>query len=352
METPFFDPNKSYYENYEEGPFGAFLNPQDTLEKYSSIPFGIAAGPLLNAKFMKAAMLMGFDRPVYKTVRTREKKANQWPNVMSVDIKGDLSIEQAKKGVTTKEGFEEPLAITNSFGNPCYPVDIWQQDIAELVTWAKNRKGQTVSAMIEGTRWDESYDDKKFLDDWVLAARLMAETKVPEIEANFSCPNEGDFVKTLLCYNTTASRRIAEAIKNKIGDTPLIVKISYFEDKGKLEVFVKELGKVVQGFSAINTIQAPVYNKEGKQALPGGEWRLKSGICGSPIKWAGLDMVKRLAALRDKFGMKYTIIGVGGVTTPQDYHDYRSAGADIVMSVTGSMWNTHLAIEIKQSMKE
>lgn len=350
METPFFDPNKDYYQNYEEGPFGAFVNPKDTLGQYPAIPFGIAAGPLLNAKFIKAAMMMGFDHCVYKTVRTREKKSNEWPNVVSVDIKGDLSMEQARKGVTTKEGFEEPLAITNSFGNPCYPVDVWQQDIAEIVAWAKDRKGQHVSAMIEGTRWDETYDDKKFLDDWVLAARLMQETKVPEIEANFSCPNEGNLVKSLLCFDTTASRRIAEAIKNKIGDTPLIIKISYFEDQNGLEHFVKELGGIVQGFSAINTIQAPVYNKEGKQALPGGEWRLKSGICGTPIKWAALDMVKRLAALREKLNMKYSIIGVGGVMNPADYQTYRSSGADIVMSATGAMWNPHLAIDIKKSL--
>lgn len=349
LETPFFDPTKSYYENYQEGPFGAFASG----EKYEGdvrLPFGIAAGPLLNAKFIKAAMLMGFDHCVYKTVRTREKKSNPWPNVVSVDIKGDLTMEQAHKGVVTKEGFSEPLAITNSFGNPCYPVDVWQQDIAEVVAWAKNRKGQMISAMIEGTRWDESYDDKKFLDDWVLAARLMLETKAPEIEANFSCPNEGDLVKGLLCYDITFSRRIAEAIKNKIGDTPLIIKISYFEDQDELETFVKELGGIVQGFSAINTIQAPVYNKKGEQALPGGDWRLKSGICGAPIKWAGLDMVKRLASMRDKLNMKYTIIGVGGVTTPADYQTYRSASADVVMSVTGAMWNPHLAIQIKESL--
>ncbi|MEK7615640.1 MAG: dihydroorotate oxidase [Patescibacteria group bacterium] len=350
METPFFDPNKTYYENWEQGPFGAFIDPKDSLGKYPAIPFGIAAGPLLNARFMKAAMLMGFDHVVYKTVRTREKKSNQWPNVVSVDIKGDLSIEQAKKGVTTKEGFAEPLAITNSFGNPCYPVDVWQQDIAELVEWAKDRKGQRVSAMIEGTRWDETYTDKKFLEDWVLAAQLMQETKVPEIEANFSCPNEGNLVKTLLCYDTSSSRRIAEAIKNKIGNVPLIIKISYFEDQNELEYFVKELGTVVDGFSAINTIQTPVYNAKGKQALPGGDWRLKSGICGTPIKWAGLDMVQRLKSLREKLKMNYQIIGVGGVMSSDDYHEYRSAGADVVMSATGSMWNPHLAVDIKKTL--
>ncbi|MEK7582892.1 MAG: dihydroorotate oxidase [Patescibacteria group bacterium] len=348
MENPFFDPNKSYYENWETGPFGAFADGKDYYKSGDQIPFGIAAGPLLNAKFIKAALQKGFDIPVYKTVRTREKKANEWPNVVPVKIGGDLSIEQIHKGVIMQNEFHESLAITNSFGNPSYPVDVWQPDMAEAVTYA--RPGQQVWGMIEGTRWDANFSDQDFLEDWVLAARLVQETKVYGIEANFSCPNERNLLKTLLCYDAPQSRRIADAIKNKIGDMPLVAKISYFENQEELRNLVKELGTTVDGFSAINAIQAPVYKPDGTQALPGGEWRLKSGICGSPIKWAGLDMVRRLATLRDT-GMKYTIIGVGGVMTPADYHEYRSAGADVVMSATGAMWNPRLAIQIKESLQ-
>lgn len=334
--TPFFDPNKSYEENWEQGPFGAFADGKINEEK--TIPFGIPAGPLLNAKFIKAALDKGFDYCVYKTVRSYEKKANQWPNVLQVDIRGDLTLEQAKKGVTIKKGFSEPLAITNSFGNPCYPVEIWQPDIADAVKYA--RAEQQVWGMIEGDN----------LEDWVLAGNLMNEAKVHAIETNLSCPNEGDKVTRLLCYDTDKSRQIVYAIKNKIGDTPLMTKISYFENETELRDLVEKLGNIVDGFSAINTIPAPVYNPDGTQALPGGEWRLKSGICGTPIKWAGLDMVKRLAALREEFGMKFMIIGVGGVMNPADYHEYRSAGADIVMSATGSMWNPYLAVEIKKTI--
>lgn len=338
MEKPFFDPNKTYYENWEQGPFGAFAD-NTILGQEKRIPFGIPAGPLLNAKFIKAALEKGFDYVVYKTVRSYEKKSNEWPNVLQVDIKGDLTLEQAKKGVITKKGFSEPLAITNSFGNPCYPPEIWQPDVADAVKYAK--KGQQVWGMIEGDN----------VEDWVLAAKLMQETRVHSIEANLSCPNEDDKVKRLLCYDTDKSRDIVYAIKNKIGDVPLMVKISYFESEVELHDLVKKLGNVVDGFSAINTIPAPVYKPDGSQALPGGPWRLKSGICGPPIKWAGLDMAKRLKALRDELNLQYTIIGVGGVTKPDDYHEYRSAGANIVMSATGAMWNPHLAIQIKQSLQ-
>ena len=82
-----------------------------------------------------------------------------------------------------------------------------------------------------------------------------------------------------------------------------------------------------------------------------GEGRLKSGLCGAGIKWAGLDMVKRLNKLRKDKSYSFEIIGVGGVMTPEDYNSYRELGADCVQSVTGSMWNPDLAHEIKATAK-
>ena len=58
-------------------------------------------------------------------------------------------------------------------------------------------------------------------------------------------------------------------------------------------------------------------------------------------------MVARLKKHKKTLKYTYTIIGVGGVTIPADFIEYRNAGADIVMSATGSMWNPYLAQEIK-----
>ncbi len=358
LQAPFYDPNKTYYENWEQGPFNGFADGVtlpvgearfEYLGYKISYPLGIAAGPLLNAKFVKAALEKGYDVPVYKTVRTRIKQCNEWPNVLPVKVEGDLTLEKAKKGLTIKKDYTEPLAITNSFGNPSYPVDVWQKDVKDAVAFVKTRPGQVVCGMIEGTRWEKEATEQDFIDDWVEASRMMKETGVHAIEANFSCPNEGDRVKRLLCYDADMAAKIAHAIKKEIGELPLVIKISYFENDQELRDLVEKTSGVVQGISAINTIPAPVYKEDGTQALPGGEWRLKSGICGYPIKWAGLEMVKRLKVLREELGLAYDIIGVGGVTVPQDFKEYRDAGADVVMTATGAMWNPYLAKEIKEA---
>jgi dihydroorotate dehydrogenase (NAD+) catalytic subunit len=348
--TPFYDAGKSYDENYTEGPFGIFAEKEkierkgepryEFLGKKVYLPFGIPAGPLLNSKFTSGAFRNGFDIAVYKTVRTRSYPCHPWPNVLAVHIEKDLTLEMASKPLVADTNYTQPLSITNSFGVPSKEVEIWQEDMKVAV--AAQGKGQVLVGSFQGTS-DGSGDVEKYVDDFVLAARLVKETGAAILEANLSCPNEG--TAHLLCFDLERTALIARKIKEEIGDTPLILKMAYFPDQEMLRTFVKTVGNVVQGLSAINTIAAPIVDKEGNQALPG-KGRERSGVCGSGITWAGVEMAQRLKALREELNMKYAIIGVGGVVTPEDYFTYREAGADAVMSATGAMWNPHLAKEI------
>ncbi len=351
FQKPFFDPEKSYEENWAEGPFGAFADgeifnhsggPQfEVFGKKLNSLIGIPAGPLVNGRFIKAALDKGFDIPMQKTLRTRAKKSHPWPNVLAVKIDGDLTLEKASGRLVAHKNYAEPLSITNSFANPSFEPDFWQADLKNAVSHAK--EGQIVTASWEGTDWDNA-GEEALIDDWKLGARLLRETGVGMMEMNFSCPNKG--TASLLCHDFEMSRKIAEAVKPETGGIPLAVKMSYMSED-YLRQFVKELSKAVDAFSAINTIAAEVIDEKGNQALPG-QGRLRSGVCGSAIKWAGLDMTRRLKSLRDELGAKFVIIGVGGVCKPEDYKEYRDAGADIVMSATGAMWNPHLAVEIKE----
>jgi len=352
LKAPFFDPAKTYAENWQEGPFNDFADgvtltadeePRFTfLGQELSYPLGIPAGPLLNGSFVKAALDKGFNVPVHKTVRSRVRESNEWPNVLAADIPADLTLEMAQNPIIVRNEYKEPLSITNSFGNPSFEPSVWQKDLRECVAHAK--KGQLVMCSFEGTKWD-GLTSEEYVRDWADGMQLLKDAGVKVVEANFSCPNEG--AAQLLCFDVPKVKVVAEAIKNKIGDTPLVIKIAYFGE-AELRELVKEVGGIVDGFSAINTIPAPVVNPDGSQALPGAH-RVKSGICGHAVKWAGVDMVRRLKSLREEFNLSYGIIGCGGVTVPQDFKEYRDAGADVVMTATGAMWNGYLAKEIKEA---
>lgn len=354
LKVPFYDPNKSYEDNYDQGPFGAFSDgevltqegePQeDFLGQKVYSTFGIPAGPLLNSKFCKAAFEKGFDICVYKTVRSSTFPCHPFPNILAVKIEGDLTPAKAQTKLIADNNYSEPLSITNSFGVPSKESSVWQEDVKQSITYAG--PGQVLVLSFMGTV-RENQTPEEFVADYALAARLSAETGAKILEANLSCPNIGN--EGLVCYNLEMTEKVAEAIRKEIGDTPLILKVGYYQNDADLKKLIEIAGKYANAIAAINTVSAEVVDKDGNQALPGKN-RLRSGVCGASIKWAGLEMVKRLIKIRQEAGADIKIIGVGGVTKPEDYFEFKNAGADAVMSATGAMWNPYLAKEVKEKI--
>jgi len=359
MNAPFYDIYATYEENFEKGPTG--------LRKYKipkrnvspafrflgfpiNVPFGIPAGPLPNSKFIRSAFDFGFDVIHYKTQRSVFFPSNKYPNVLFVDVNGDLTLKKAEKGLLATSKIKKKstnFSITNSFGNPSKGPSFWQKDMKKSLKY--EGEGQLLVASVVGTI-QKGFDDEDYYNDFAESAKLAKQTGVKIIEINLSCPNVAN--EGILCYSVDACYKIAKLTKETIGNTPLLVKVGYYsKDQNELlEDIVKKISPFVSGIAAINTIPAPVVDKNGNQALPG-EGRLKSGICGYSIKWAGIDMVRRLADLREKLHANYEIVGVGGVMTPSDYFEYKSAGADLVQSATGAMWNPYLAFEIFKKSK-
>ncbi|OCG59757.1 dihydroorotate oxidase [Gilliamella sp. GillExp13] len=346
--TPFYNPSISYEDNYAQGPFGLFTQ----LDKAEQIPtksskflnhdvnlaFGIPAGPLLNANYIKAAFAYGFDLCVYKTVRTKLHKCHPLPNVLSVHPKGKLSCNLDT--VLADTAYNQPLSITNSFGVPSFSPDIWQPDMADAVKSAGH--GQYVIGSFQGTQ-----SNKEIENDYALAAKLVRETNAPILEANLSCPNEG--ASKLLCFDIDKVERIVNAIKIAVPDRPLILKLAYFPDDERIVSLLTRVGSIIDGLSTINTLSAKPVDAKGNPAL--GENRKEGGVCGNAIRWAGLDMVSRLAKYRKEMELKFAIVGVGGVSSSEHYRQFIDNGADAVMSATGAMWNPMLAIEIKKNLK-
>ncbi len=353
LQAPFYDPTKSYEENYNAGPFGAFADERvfaqkgepkaDFLGHNVYAPFGIPAGPLLNSKFCKAAFEKGFDICVYKTVRSDAFPCHPFPNVLAIHPEGDLTLEVLKKPLVADTTYAEPLSITNSFGVPSKPAAVWQEDAKKAVQSAG--KGQVLVLSFMGTV-KPNQTQQELIDDYVLAARLSNETGAHVLETNLSCPNIGN--EGLICYNLDVTEKIAKGIRDSIKDKKFILKVGYYQSDADMERFAEIANEYADSISGINTLQGEIRNATGDQALPGSPARLRSGVCGAGIRWAGLDFVKKLAAIRAKRNFKFSIEGVGGVLTPENYKKYRDAGADSVMSATGAMWNPYLAQEIKE----
>ena len=351
LRAPFYDPLKTYEENYGDGPFNGFADGVDLrggeeprfefLGQRINYPLGIPAGPLLNSKYATAAFQKGFDLPVYKTVRAAEFPCHPFPNVLSVRVEGDLTLEKAEKPLVADTNYREPLSITNSFGVPSRPPAAWQKDAKKGIAAAG--KGQVMVLSFMGTVREEQTREE-FVADFAKAAELAAETGARILESDLSCPNIGN--EGLVCYDLETTELVCKAIREKIGNVPHVLKVGYYESDADLERLADITEKYGQAISGINTISGEIVNEKGEQALPG-KMRKRGGVCGAAIKWAGVDQVKRLRAIRERKDHSWKIVGVGGVTVPKDFKEYRDAGADVVMTASGAMWNPYLAKEIK-----
>lgn len=352
-----FDPAKTFDDNFDNGPF---LAPKPSYKnvgepKYSFLghklysPFGIGAGSLPSSRHVIGAFQRGFDVVCYKTQRSVEFTVNEFPNVVYVDVDGDLTLEKASQNLVGHLQTDTPvekLTITNSFGNPSRGPEYWIEDMKKAL--AGQGEGQLMIASVVGTIQD-GFTTDDYHDDFAKTAKLAVEAGAQAIEINLSCPNVAN--EGILCYTYEDVISVCERVKSAVGDIPLIAKVGYFspQQQDLLEKIVTDTAEYLAAFSSINTIPAAVVDEQGKQLLPG-EGRLKAGMCGASIKWAGLDMVKRLVALREKLNLNYEIIGIGGVMKPADFHEYIDAGATVVQSVTAAMWNDNLATEIKATL--
>lgn len=351
MNSPFYNIYRTYDQNFDLGPIGLEKLKKPTLKKTKSkynflgypinLPFGIPAGPLLNSKFIKGAFDFGFPVSVYKTVRADTFPCHPYPNVAYVNAPAEIH-PQINSRLATINAPKSPsrINITNSFGVPSKKPKIWQRDVKKAKTYEKT--GQLLILSFMGTvKKDQTQEE--FIADFAKAAKLAEQTGVKALEANLSCPNIGN--EGLVCYNLLATEKICKAIRKAIGKTPLILKVGYYKNPKDIERIAAITNKYANAISSINTLQVEVVDKNGKQALPGPN-RLRSGVCGASIKWAGLEMVKKLEKARKAKKYKFEIVGVGGVMTPKDFFEYRRAGADLVQSATGAMWNPYLAYEI------
>lgn len=353
-----YDPDKTFAQNAAEGPFdidSKDYRDQNAEPKYTFLgfpvqfPFGIAAGSLPTSRHTSAAFRLGYDVVVYKTQRAHEFPCNPYPNVLPLKIDGDLTLEKLQEPLVVAADYPNDLSrlnITNSFGVPSPDPGVWTADLPAAVAGAG--MGQVLIMSVVGTI-REGFGPEEYYDDFASAARLAKEAGAQVVEINLSCPNVAS--EGVICYSHEAVLEICQRTKAALGDTPLVIKIGYFtaDQQNTLEEIVRDVSPYVAAISAINTLQGTIVDEHGEQALPG-KGRLKSGVCGAGIKWAGLDMVRRLDALRKKEGYSYEIIGVGGVMTPSDFAEYRAVGADVVQAVTAPMWNSLLAQEIKRSV--
>lgn len=174
------------------------------------------------------------------------------------------------------------------------------------------------------------------VDDYQeLAARLDGEEKVAALEVNISCPNvrHGG-----VAFGTDPE--MAHAVTKAVRDhfsRPVIVKLSpNVTDITVIARAVEEAG--ADALSLINTVLGMAIDIEAEKPKLANVF---GGLSGPAIKPIGLRMVWQAAE-----SVSLPIIGIGGITTPEDAIEYLLAGACAIQVGTANFINPGATEEI------
>src|SRR5262250_1965641 len=124
---PRYDPQRTYEWNYEHAPDPVAVDVPHVPGRWDyaglpvASPLGIAAGPLLNGRWILYYATLGFDVLTYKTVRSAARACYDLPNLQPVaadDVRGD--------GPPLPVAGEMGGSWAVSFGMPSRPPAVWR----------------------------------------------------------------------------------------------------------------------------------------------------------------------------------------------------------------------------------
>src|SRR5688572_15159866 len=274
-----YDIYQTYQYNYERGPVfesepkGARLGPmQEFLGLKVRSRIGIAAGILLNSKWILGYAKRGFDILIYKTVRSSHRFCYPLPNWVFVD---DPTADDGPVYVNEKpKGDPSYLSSAVCFGMPSMAPEVWREDIGRAK--AGLAEGQMLIVSVVATP-SEKPTASEVAADFAQCARWAAEAGADVIEANFSCPNvcsaEGS-----IYTDPEFSRVIAHEVRSAVGDKPLLLKVGHYKSADLMRRFLLAINGIVNGITLVNAISRPVLYRDGRPAF--GEKYVRAGVLG------------------------------------------------------------------------
>jgi len=275
-------------------------------------PLGLAAGFDKNAVGIDALAALGFGFVEVGTVTAQPQPGNPRPRLFRLP---------------------HDRAIVNRMG--------FNNDGAEVVArrlarraGASRRAGSTVVGINIGkTKVVPEHDEPAVLADYATSARLLA-PYADYLVVNVSSPNTPG-LRSLQAVDRLAPlleevRRVADDAAGR--QVPLCVKIA--PDLGDDDVVAVARLAGLQGLDGIIATNTTI----SRDGLASGAAEVEAlgpgGLSGPVLRQRSLDVLKVLRAEAPDL----TLIGVGGVSTPEDARDRLAAGADLVQAYTGFVY--------------
>ncbi len=344
-----YDIHETYQHNYDAGPqlAGIDVSVPDTPTKNFlgfevASRLGIAAGLLLNSRWIQGYAELGFDLLTYKTVRSGHRPCYPVPNWVFVEERDPSEDAVYQVEAPSEEAGQVSSAVC--FGMPSMAPDVWRADVARAKAGLGSEQRLIVSVVATP---QPGWGPDELAADFAQCATWAAESGADLVEANFSCPNvcsaEGS-----IYLDPELSGRIAAIIRNAIPTTPLLLKVGYFGEQDGLSRFIHAVAPHVSGVTLVNGVTKRVLDPNGQPVF--GPQYERAGVLGRTIHSAAVASVRAAREVVREAGLDLALLAVGGASTVADVEDFYHAGADAVMLGSSPMYLPGLAATVKRAL--
>lgn len=300
-------------------------------------PLGIAAGPLLNGRWILHYAALGFDVLTYKTVRSRPRACYPLPNLQPVAAPRVDGSEAALPAIDEMRG-----SWAVSFGMPSKGPDVWRADVK--ATRRALPKNKILSVSVVATP-EEHWAIEQVADDFARCAKWAVESGADCVEANFSCPNVAS-ADGQLYQQPALAGPVAARLREAVGSRPLLLKIGHVTDEALAAALAKAVAPHADALVMVNCISAAVIDAQQYPLFEG----QKRGIAGEAIREAALEQVRLFARVIREHALKLRLVGVGGIATTQDVRAHLQAGSHAVQLATAAMQDPRVGLKIREAL--
>jgi len=335
--------DRSYSWNYEHAPKLPRVRrlptpPGGRLFDYAlNSSLGIAAGPLLNSKWVEAYSRIGYDVLTYATVRSHFAPAHVLPNIRAVQNRELVAV------ATRRPGVNGDLTLAISLGTPSMEPDVWRRDVRR----ARERigKGQVLIVSVLGTT-PPGGDREALVADYAQCARWAAEAGADIVEVHLAWPDPFADQPQAIYENLPLSAQILHRVRTNVS-VPIVAKFGAFRTPRLLHDTATKLAAWASGFTLVHSFQRKVVDETGNAAFEG-IGRDRADIVGADTFPAASRQIAELLAWRRAGCWDRAILAVGGITTVARAHEMLREGTDAVLVATAALCTPLFAVRFRE----
>ena len=299
-------------------------------------PIGVAAGALLNSKWVEGYARLGFDVLTYSTVRSRFQPAHNMPNIRHVETRDQFALAPRRPHANSSP------TIAVSTGIPSMEPDVWRKDIRR----AKERlgPGQILIVSVVGTP-DPGGNPESLIADYTRCAVWAAEAGADVIEVHLAAPSPFGEPGQMIYENIPLSAQVLYRIRTTLS-LPIVAKLGVFRTPRLLHETATKLAPWASGFALVPSIPRRVLDESGNAAFEGREL---VDVVGASTYTVCARQVEEMIAWRKAGAWDHAILAIGGITTIERALDLLNEGASVALVDTAAIFDPLFAVRFRNT---